>query len=249
MNPIRNGNFTSSTIVALTSCDRSGKKPGVPFYSYIEEKNIERRLCRSIEADADARPLSWGTLLEGRVFNLLGTEYRLCSQETIQHPTFDYWCGSPDGEKFDQDKTVIDFKCPYTIKSFCQMVDAWTTGGIEGVRNLTKDGEKYYWQLVSNAVLTGAKSAELILYMPYESELEEIRELARNYDGDKQYRFRWIDLAADDELPYILDGGHYKNINIMRFEIPFMDKQFLTDRVIEAGKLLVPRPELITVES
>lgn len=247
MNPIRNGNFSSSGIVPLTTYDRSGKKPGVPFFSYIEEKNMERRLCRSVKDDVDARAVSWGHLLEGRSFNLLGTEYKLCSQETIQHPEIDYWCGSPDAEKFDAEKTVIDFKCPYTLKSFCQMVDGFAMDGIAGVREKHKDGNKYYWQIVSNAILTGAKFGELIVYAPYQSELEAIRELARNFDGEKQHRYRWIDLASDDELPFLLDGGYYKNINVMRFEIPSIDKQFLEERVIEGGKLLVERTELVTV--
>jgi hypothetical protein len=241
MNSIRNGNFTSSEIAALVSYDRAGKKPGAPFFTYVTECNMERRLQRTLCEESNARPLSWGKLVERRVFDILGTDYDLRSLETIQHPTIDCWVGSPDGFHYmDEGKAVCDFKCPLTLKSFCQMVDAWNKGGIDKVREDHKDGEKFYYQLVSNAILTDCNYAELIVYAPYKSELEIIRELARNIDVANPFKFKWISDASDDELPFLIDGGHYKNVNIMRFEVPFLDKQFLTERVLLAKELLVP---------
>lgn len=235
-NQSRIGNPTSSEIVALTKSGK-GEMFGAAAKTYIEECNMERRLGRSISEETNSKPTSWGQLVEKRVFELLGLEYRLCSQETIGHPHFDYWFGSPDGEKFDEGKTVIDIKSPKTLKSFCQIVDCKT---IEQVRENHKDGEKYYWQLVSNAILTGAENAELIVYVPYQSELEDIRELARNADEGVMSKYYWIHNATDEELPYLIEGGHYKNLNILRFKVPQADKDFLTERVAAAGKLLEP---------
>jgi len=243
-NELRNGNCTSSEIFALTAMDRSGKNPGKPFYTYIEECNMERRLCRSVSEETNARPITWGHLNEPRVFELLGTEYSLISQETIVHPEIDYWAGSPDALKYIDGKaeTVCDIKCPKTLKSFCQLVDGWAKDGIDGIREGHKDGEKYYWQLVSNAILTGCSTAELIVYCPYKHELDAIRKMT---DGNSKYY--WIWGSGDEELPYLIEGGYYKNLNVFSFGIPQRDKDFRKQRVLEAGELLVERRKLITV--
>src|SRR5687768_14058682 len=121
---IRVGNFTSSEIVALTKNGKAKDSLGVPAYTYIEECNYERKLGRSIDTESNARPLSWGKLVEGRLFELLGIEYKLVSQESIQHPAIPYWAGSPDAQKFESNNdsdTVVEIKCPITLKSFCQL--------------------------------------------------------------------------------------------------------------------------------
>lgn len=237
---------------------KNGKEKGtlgVPALTYIEECNMERRLGRCLENEVDARPLSWGTLCEPVVFDLLPTSYRICSKETIDHETIPYWKGSPDAEKYDEGHTVVDFKCPQTLKSFCQLVDLWTLGGMDAIRfgyedkskeiNLDKhkDGEKFYWQIVSNGILTKAKHGELIVYCPYQRELDTIRNLAVN---SLESRFKWIAFANDEEMPFLNEGGYYKNLNVMRFEIPVVDKIALHERVVEAGKKLIPSPQLIT---
>jgi hypothetical protein len=236
----RVGNFTSSGIGALMN---SGT-----MATYIEEKNYERRLGRSLNSIVSAKPLSWGNLLEVRAFELLGLEYSLISKETIVHPEFNYWSGSPDGNK---PNTVMDIKCPITLKSFCTFVECitmietspgvWEVDGLRSIKKIRekhKDGEKYYWQLVSNSILRGVEYAELIVYCPYKSELSEIRESCEEYLGDPK-EVNWIAYANDEDLPYILDGGYYKNINVIRFKVPEVDKIALTTKVkLGALKLL-----------
>jgi len=245
-NESRVGNFTSSGIVALVSMNRKGDGPGEPFYTYIEECLMEQYVGRTLDSDSDTRATSWGKLVEKRVLEeLLGVEYIPCSRETLTHRDFKFWRGTPDVSK-DNYETIGDAKCPTSIKSFCQLVgpaydkqlniihNPLTIGA---VRHNHKEGDKWYWQLVSNACITGAKYGELIIYCPYKHELNEIRELASNYDGN-QNKVAWINWAEDYELPFIPKGKNVKNLNIIRFEIPKEDKQFLTDRVIMAGKLL-----------
>lgn len=258
-NALRIGNFTSSEIAALMVMGKremteeelknrpkkgAGSKTtqvidinslGDAALTYIEECNMERRLGRSLTDECNARPLAWGKLVERRVHNLLGLDYKLCSQETIQHPTISCWAGSPDFIRYyNEGDAVGDAKCPITLKSFCQLVDAWNKGGIKQVRKDHKDGEKYYWQLVSNACILGVPYGELIVYAPYKNELEEIKKLA---EGDSRYY--WIWSASDDELPYLHEGGHYKNLNVMGFLIPEEDKKLLTERVQLASKHLI----------
>lgn len=233
-NTLRIGSFTSSEIYHLMSDGKAKGSIGKPFHTYIEEKNMERRLGRSLPTETSSRPTSWGNLAEIQAFNLLGIEYKIVSTETIGHPKIDFWAGSPDCEKFDEGKTVVDIKCPMTLKSFCKLVDSKTT---DELMENHKDGKKYYWQLVSNSILTGAKYAELIVYVPYQKELDAIRELANNWDGNPN-KIAWVNWAEDSDLPYLIEGRYYKNVNILRFEVSEADKKLLTDRVIEAGKLL-----------
>lgn len=223
----RVGNFTSSEIAALMTKDRKGDGFGAPALKYIKECRQERKLGRSITSESNARPLIWGKVCEGIAFNQLPLEYELISQDTIVHPEFDFWAGSPDGKK---PNTAADIKCPMTLTSFCDLVDSAT---IDEVRKNHKDGEKFYWQLVSNSILLNVEYAELIIYAPYYSELSEIRSAAEG--NPKAY---WIWSALDDELPYLLEDGQYKNINIIRFKVSQDDKDALTERVLKASKLL-----------
>lgn len=246
----RVGNATSSEIVALTKNGKAKGTFGVPFYTYIEECNMERRLGRSLSNESNAHPLIWGKLIEKHIFNLLPTQYCFRANDTIEHKTIKCWSGSPDVTCDLPVKKVGDSKAPLTLKSFCQLV-APLYEGLEGmdainhIRENHKDGEKYFWQLVSNAILTDSKEAELIIYVPYKSELEVIKQLARDQND---YAHNWIINAGEMDLPYLIDGGYYKNLNIINFPVTEYDKKFLTERVLEAEKLLIERPKLPIIE-
>lgn len=252
-NILRHGNFTSSEIVALTDVNAKGEF-NKSALTYIEECNIERRLGASIETEQQVRAFSWGKIIEKYVHEeILGMEYSLTSKETFVHPEIDYWVGSPDGEKYDEGKTITDIKGPLTKKSFCQLIQPLYEGlqGIEAfnaIRNGTKliskhkDAEKYYWQLISNSCIKNSKYAELIAFMPYKRELEKIKEFAAAIDDPlEQRQYYWINSATDDELPWIPEGGYYKNLNIIRFEVPKEDKIFLKQQVKKAGEKLIVR--------
>ena len=248
MNRSRIGKFTSSEIAALMSEGKKAGTFGAPATTYIVEKNMERRLGRSLDGELKSRATDWGSLVESHVFSLLPLDYSTISKNTIIHPDHpDTWCGSPDSICYDAAfidgqpttvKIIVDIKSPFTLKSFCTIVDAWHAGGITAIRDQHKDGEKFYWQIVSNAILTGSDAGELIVYAPYKSELDAIRELAAIQDQT------WMQYATDDELPYLVDGGYYKNINHFRFDIPPADKQKLTARVVQAAELLW-KPEMV----
>lgn len=248
----RIGNFTSSEIAALTKEGKAKGTFGAPALTYIAETNMERRLGRSLTDEINAKPLLWGKLLETKVFDLLGLEYVLTSQETKLHPSITYWAGSKDGCKFDTGGTVIDMKCPINLKSFCQLVDPLYKGltgmnAMNAIRENHKDGEKYYWQLVSNSIIEDCQFAELIVYVPYKSELPDVKMLAQNSDTPE--KFYWLMYAGEDELPFLVDRGYYKNLNTIRFEVPQEDKDFLTEKVEKAGKLLEEiQPSVLVAE-
>lgn len=261
LSPSRTGNFTSSGIVALTTQGKVKGTFGKPAFTYIEKKNKERRLGRPITKDFDAKSTSWGNLIEQRAFDLLSTDYVMCSKVTLEHPIITYWKGTPDAYKeVDNLITIVDEKCPFTLDSFCDLVDAYKEEGkvihkaltIEAVRANHKEGDTYYWQIISNACLIEAKTGlkvtkgELIIYVPYKSELEAIRDLASSAGEGGEYT-KWINFASDEQLPHLIDGGRYKNINIIEFDIPNFDKEFLKSCVLKGGELLEEIPEGVRV--
>lgn len=245
----RVGNFTSSKIAALFSeptaaAKKSGEIFGKGAITYIKQRNHERRLGRSLDDEKRARPLLWGKLLESRVFEILPMSYAVTGDVTDVHPSINYWSGSKDASK-DSNETVCDVKCPITLSSFCDLVQPLYDGltgmsAMNVIRDTHTDGEKYYWQIVSNAIINGSKYGELIVYMPYKSELDDIK---FSVIDDPEYG--WIKWALDDELPFLVDGGYYKNMNVIRFEIAQEDKDQLTQRVLEAGKLLINNPSIL----
>lgn len=238
-NALRCGKFTSSEIYLLTKPGKVKGEFSKPAITYINRKNMERRLGRPVGTESNAKPLLWGKLCEQICFEKLGLEYTLCSQETVQHPTISCWAGSADCVKHDEGRALPDIKAPYTLESFCNLVQPLYDGlqrieAINAIRASHDAGEAYYWQIVSNAIIHDCNYGELIVYMPYESELEEIRQAV---EGNGQYY--WLYNAVPGELPYLPDGGYYKNINTIRWEIEPADKNFLIEQVIKASKLLI----------
>lgn len=226
-NIARWGNFTSSQIWRLCTDLKKEVSACKPALTYIKEKVAEERLGRSINIRKESNATKWGTFVENRVHDLLGFEYRLCSTERITHPTVDRWSGMPD---MVTDSVVVDIKCP-EVKAFTELYS------IETAEHLKTDSPEYYWQLVSNAILTGLNTAQLIIYCPYQSELPDIRLSVYNYDGTDQHKYQFIAFAEDDELPYLIEGNFYKNLHTFEFHVPEEDKQALTERVIKANEI------------
>jgi hypothetical protein len=248
---VRIGNITSSEIVALTTNGRAKDSIGAPFYTYIDECIMERFFKHKLELEVDVKSFSWGKLCEIIVHDKLGTDYVMQSEITFPHPTIAEWYGTPDGTKKVNGKveTITDIKCPLTRKAFYKLVkylydfDGLTVTKkefvdgnkiIQQIREECREGEKYYWQLVSNAIILNAKFAELIVFMPYYEEIEEIK--AYNTTLDDPY---WkVEYAKEGELPYIYKESGIESVNIIRFEVPQIDKDFLTARVLHAISLI-----------
>jgi hypothetical protein len=231
-NKERIGCFTSSEIHRLMSNDRTGKGIGAPGLSYIEEKYFETKLGRSTTTEAYSQPMAWGQFMEMYVFNLIGTAYEITSKKTDAHPTIKGWSGSKD--LIVRGVKVSDIKC-YQPLNFARYTDALLSKDLDFIKENFK---KEYWQLISNAIINEVPNAEAITFIPYESELEEIREMASNYDGAEQWKYRFIAESDKSSLPYIPNEGYYSNLNNFEFEVPIEDKILLTERVKMAIKLL-----------
>lgn len=216
----RIGHFTSSKVgrLMMTPAKRN---------TYISEVRMERKLKRPLETDVSAKPLTWGNLVEGFVFDTkLGLEYQLTSSDVIKHPTVEWWSGSPDGMR---EGCVMDIKCPYTLKSFCELSEMT-------IETFKKDEPEYYWQLVSNSILLGVENAELIVFCPEYSDLPSIIHRAQNIDSLDQYKYYWIASANYDELPYLTEESEYKSLFKLEFRVPEQDKEDLTQAIIKANQ-------------
>ena len=228
----RVGNFSSSEIHNLMSKGRGAwalNNTGKPFNTYIRNKVWEARLGRGLHQRQNSRITTWGLFVEKIVFDKLSLNYELVSKTRYTHPHIKRWTGMPDVITRDKSK-VSDIKCPWTLTSFCEMVDAMAEG-FEALKAIKPD---YYWQLVSSSVLTGIDTAELIVYVPYKDELEEIKEAANTHSWDgslSENDVAFINFASDEELPYLKRGGVYQNLNHLEFKVPEEDKELLTARV------------------
>ncbi len=242
-NKDRIGHWTSSEIVALTTNGKKEGEFGKPFYTYVQEKKFERKLKRALDNESSARPLTWGKLCEQYVFeHVLPLKYEWLGDKTFLNPNAGYHAGSPDALKRQNPLIVSDVKSPMTLKSFCIFSECKT---IDEVRKNHPDGEKYYWQLVSNRIIMQAEACELIVFCPKQKELEAIRTMAR-HSGD--YRFNWIERAEDYELPYLVEDCEYSNVKVIEFCPPYEDEEFLIERIEAAEDILlkfVPKPEQI----
>jgi len=195
-------------------------------------------LGRPLNLEKETNATKWGHYLEQRVHDLLPTSYRLIGKKTQQHPKYSFWVGSPDND-CQVESVVGDTKC-YEPTNFCQYVDCLAEA--ERTKNILLFKENFpqqYWQLISNACILNVDNIEAIVYMPYFSELQEIRQSVNDLEdeGDRK-KYAFIANNHYNSLAYIQDGSEYKNLNRFRFAAPKEDKEFLTAKIIEAGKLL-----------
>ena len=230
---LRHGRFTSSEIYKLTKKGRSKDDLfGEPAKKYIRSRLFERKLKRSLNSSSSARPLQWGKCVEQICFDMLPTEYTLNSQDTIIHTEYPFIAGTPDVLKQRPKKTVGDIKCPETLESFCTLIEAYNKGGFGKIIDTHSDGEKFYWQLVNNAILTDSECAELIVFAPSEEHRADVIESA-NLLG-----FNWISYASNSELPFLPADSEYKSLNILSVDIPQSDKDRLIDLAIKAEAMI-----------
>lgn len=220
-NKERIGSFTSSNIYRLLGSKKVRE-------TYIQEKQIEKRMGRSIQVESYSQAMAWGSFMEMFVFDKIGLEYKITSNDTDVHPLIKGWSGSKDlivpGIK------VSDIKC-YQPKNFALYTDALLTENIDFIRS---NFPKEYWQLVSNAIINEVPNAEAITFMPYRSELDELRDFAENYEGSDSWKYRFIYESDDCDLPYLPNTGYYESMNTFEFEVPNIDILLLTNAVLTA---------------
>lgn len=233
-NANRAGFFTSSQMSRLCSSTKTGKKTSA-YMTYVHEVVAEKSMGRVVGTEVKTKPMKWGSLMEVVLFNLLGIGYEMTHKKTIKHYKFEtIWSGTPD---LIAPKKIGEIKCfqpkNFALLSLCLMK--------KDIQKFKDEFPKEYWQCVSNAILCKVKRVEIIAYMPYKKELEEIIHqvnetsfLERNGLDPADYYF----LTNDDieSHAYLPDDSKMSNINSFEFEVPVEDLMLLTQRVSEAEK-------------
>jgi hypothetical protein len=218
----RKANFTSSSIWRLAVPGRKNGEPSANFYSYVEEKKAEIIAGRTLSNEARSTSLDWGNMCES-----LAQRYK---HEDLP------WSGMPDGLKGPD--VVTDIKSPWTLASFMAVyMPIFHTGKIKPEETtvselLKKSKKEWYWQLISNSILTKRTVCELILFMPKRKLLEEIRAISQN--SGKYYFHN----KTDFELPWTSENSEINTITKIQFEAPEADVQHLKERVQLAANLL-----------
>lgn len=234
-NSNRWGKFTSSNVYKLIKEGRGKEEFSAPGLTYIQEKAIERKMQSCLDGGAHTQSLAWGNFMELMVYSILGVQYQISSKETTLHPKYGkFWSGSKDlftvNNETGEMESIAEIKC-YQKKNFALYTDCLLKKDIELFKN---EFPKEYWQIVSNACLENVEIGEAISYMPYVSEAEEIKQMAFDYDGADQWKYKFIQDLPVEDLPFIPDGGYYKNINKFAFIVPQEDKDFLETRILLA---------------
>ena len=200
MTQSRHGQFSSSQVSALMSNGKTTGSEGVPFYKYIDQKKNEIKAGRQLSNQVRAVEFDWGNMCEAIAFAEINDfDYQLVSEKfRYQHPTFAL-TGVPD-YLVKSKKKVGDIKCPWTLNSFFDLIK------LDTAQKLEKEKPEYFWQLVSNAILTGSEVCELAIFMPTKSMISTIQHISEqslmNEDSTKHYYFHKKNI---NEMPWTLD--------------------------------------------
>ena len=235
-NTERIGRFTSSEIHRLMSNGRKAGEPGAPFFSYIAEKEAERKLGRSLDTGGAGQSAAWGIMMEAYVyFEILNGHYLAKGKKTYIHKNHNCWAGSAD--LIETGVKVGDIKC-YWPKNFTELADVLMQQSVDVFR---AKFPKEYWQLVSNASIHGLNKAESILFMPFKSRLNHIRDWmnSEKCTEEQAHRYRFIFDSHDETLPFVPDEcEHYTELVTFEFEVPQEDFDALETRVLLAESLI-----------
>lgn len=234
----RHGTFSSSAIYKLMTLNRKGDGFGAPAETYIRQVRWEIALGRAINKEVTSKATSWGKYIENVAFNKLPTDYILVSNKRLFHPEYN-WSGATDLIK---EGVTCDCKSPFSLEVFCEKVDILSTGNLD---DYMKEFPEDFWQHISNALLLEESGLgpithfEAIIYMPYLEDIQSIREgVAMIDDMNLQRQLQWLTYADESELPYLIKGGKYKDLNVFQFEIPAHSKAQLKNKVKIANALI-----------
>lgn len=235
-NILRVGNITSSKAHLFIAEGKMELGFSAPAITYIKEKNIERVMGISLKQEVYSKAIAWGEIIELYVHEkTLGLDYEAVGKVTISHPTIEFWKGSPDN--VNKAKSIVGDTKGYERKAYAEYAD---TIMLKDTEFFKKTHPQEYWQLVSNAIILGMDYIQPILFMPFKSELEQIRAFVDSYEGEDKWKYKYIYDASDSQLPYLPDGGYYKNLTTAILEVPQSDKDLLTSKIELAGTLLKP---------
>ena len=197
--------------------NRAGKVTSSECYKMFESKTVREtykkdlkifNLFKQNDHEKDVFNFQWGHVIEqylhekGRFAGYVDNNNK--EDETIFNSQNKHHCGTPD-QYYDGDDFVIcsETKAPVTLKGLFNLIFPFYINGhfkdIDGneaiklIFDNSKEGKKYYYQILSNAILLEQKLGkkcnfgELAVFMPFETEVSEIREFSSDLGFDSLY--------------------------------------------------------------
>ena len=228
-NEQRHGRITSSKAYLVAAMPRSKNEIFTKgALTYFQQKRSEKRIKRTLGTMSHSQSLTWGLFMEMIVFDLLGVNYVINSQDTTIHPDpefSDFWSGSCD--LLAKNIKVGEIKC-FGLEKGLALKDCIMQKNVQLFKTEFKE---IYWQIVSICILEEVSVGEIIAYNPYYNEMPAIKDIASNYEGKDEWKYRFIVEKDIMELPCIPEDGYYDNVTCFEFEIPQEDIDHLNERV------------------
>lgn len=233
MDASRIGIFTASQMWKLFTVATDRKSWGKPALTYIKQKKREKRLGIEMDIENTSHATSWGRAMEGYLYDThIEAEYVIRSNITTIHES-GLFGGTEDFLGLNE---IAEVKCPATRNAFCDLVDIIEEASVSNFKNTHNE---YYWQCVTNSVVKNVDYAELIVFMPFESEMPAIIEYIDLIDDFQlQKDIQWVLHEDIKRIPHIPDGCKYKNVNRFKFLVPAEDKAMVIEKTKLASYLL-----------
>ena len=150
---MRKGKITSSEISKIIG--QEGKLSETAK-TYLLEKVTE--LLGGAKASAVGAALDWGTDLEPEAISFYEEKYNQQVNKASFVPYGAYYGGSPDG--LIGTEGIIEVKCPFNSSTH------FKHGLITTAEEYKKIKPEYYWQCVSNMLVTNTQWCDFISYDP-----------------------------------------------------------------------------------
>ena len=227
----RIAHYTSSQIYRLLGSAAVQK-------TYIEEKKYESQLGVSCNEDAGSRASNWGTMMQYYVAEKYLPKGFKWHDKTEVHPTIKLWSGTAD---IISDDAAGDVKCFYR-KKFAQVANCIVE--CEEIRKLShfdrpeidyaplkKNHPEIYWQITSNAAILNKSKGLLIIFLPYESELEDVKAFAYNSELPDEWKYRFIYESHKSALPYQSDDSVFSNVIYFEWDIDSEDVKLIESKI------------------
>jgi|GEM_PF-6035645 len=198
--------------------DRAGKISSSECYRMYESKAVQDtyieelrmfNLFKQTDVEKDVFNFKWGHLLENFLHEKTDHLAGYVNQNTEENATIfsntnEYHCGTPDQYTLENESIVVsETKCPVTLKGLYNLIFPFYASGsysfVDGdtaivmIKNKSKEGKKYFNQVISNAVLLEdelgleCNYGELVVFMPYKKDIPEITAFAEEFFTTEYY--------------------------------------------------------------
>lgn len=181
----RLGHFTGSEVGTLMQSSREkdklfGKDATKYIYQIVAERTMNSTYIEDndmfnlylSETNVETKAMQLGTQKE-KVAREVYSKFQKCNvfeRGFIEHPAMKYYGASPDGVITDNDKEDGNIVGGIEIKSVGQVNFIMYKNECKTAADLKKINSKYYYQVISEIAVTGAKWWDFVVFCPYQKD-------------------------------------------------------------------------------